>query len=45
MVPSVALEAMVVMAAVTFVPLSIGHTGLLDFSNIFCYPVITFNNF
>ena len=44
MVPSVVLEAMVVMAAVTFVPLSIGHTGL-DFSNIFYYPVITFNNF
>lgn len=35
-------KAMVVMAVVTFVPLSIRHTGLLDFSNTFYYPLITF---
>ena len=40
-VPSMALVA-VVMAVATFILLSIGHTGPLDVSNIFYYPLTTF---
>ena len=37
MVPLMALEATVVAAVATFIPLSIEDTGPMDFSNIFYY--------